>query len=135
MTVLPATLIWMTSASAVWINAAELLLLPLLTVRVRPPVLSRMARLLLALLPVRMLVCWIVPLLVMVELPVTEIATLFQVTVKEPVEVTVPVSPAASVCLVVEALLMLNDAAEAVSTAISKQEENTMDGMIAPRYG
>ncbi|MEJ0003960.1 MAG: hypothetical protein WDN30_10890 [Pararobbsia sp.] len=81
--------IWITSLSVVEIVAPALFVM----VRVRPPVLSRMAR--------SPPVCSIVPLFVIVELPVTEIATpLEALTTSELPASTVPVWPVVSVCTV-----------------------------------
>jgi hypothetical protein len=78
----------MASASAAWRSAPALFI----TVRVSPPVLSRIAR------PVP--VCLIMPSFWIDEVPVTVMATLLPLTCKLPVELTTP-APPGRVCAVV----------------------------------
>src|ERR1700679_415576 len=80
----------MSSASAVTMLAAELAMLPLVIVSVRLPMLSRIALPFPALLPVSTLICWMVPLFTMLELPFTVMATLLPVTDNVPFTVPVP---------------------------------------------
>src|ERR1700722_19972219 len=102
----------MTSPSADWITALELMALPLVIVSPVTPVLSRMAR------PVP--VCSRVPRFVNVALfPVMVPAFVPPPTVSDPVSVIVPVCPAPEprVCAVVDGPVILKFAADAPDSA------------------
>ena len=117
----------MTSPSAAWITALELVALPLVIVRPVTPVLSRIAR------PVP--VCSSVPRFVSVAL-LPEIVTAFvpPPTVSDPVSVIVPVcsAPEPRVCALVDGPVMLKfaanapDSAKRAKAAIAPVNENVL---------
>ena len=119
----------MTSASYVYIEAVELMVLPLLTVRFDTPLLSRIAR------PVP--VCLSVPRLVSVALlPEMVTATVEPLKVSDPAELIKPVcpEPLPKVCEVVDALVIVKGVAKA-EDVLKGIQANTANSMARTLSG